>query len=107
MKEELAIASLIRKYEPLGRWEAGELLLGPADALRLADDLLAIGVSIWGVDIWYHVKDGIAEDPGCLDFSGAVGPEWPIERIFSEAKRFIEGRLPTHIELVSFVLRDE
>jgi hypothetical protein len=105
MKEELA--SLIKKYEPLGQWEAGELLLRPADALRLADDLLAIGVSIWGVDIWYHVKGGIAEDPSCLDFSGAIGPEWPIERIFSEAKRFIEDRLPRHIELVSFVLRDD
>jgi hypothetical protein len=105
MKEELA--SLLKKYEPLGQWEAGELLLGPADALRLADDLLAIDVSIWGVDIWYRVEGGIAEDPSCLDFSGAIGPEWPIERVFSEAKRFIEHRLPPRIELVSYVLRDE
>jgi len=105
MKEELAI--VIKKYEPLGQWQAGELLLGPADALRLADDLLAIGESIWGVDIWYRAKGGIAEDPSCLDFSGAVGPEWPIERVFNEAKRFIADRLPPHVELVSFVLRDE
>jgi len=105
MSEDLA--SLLKKYEPLGQWKAGELLLGPADALRLADDLLAIGESIWGVDIWFYVKGGIAEDPGCCDFSGAVGPEWPIERVFSEAKRFIEHRLPPHIDLVSFVLRNE
>jgi hypothetical protein len=99
--------SLLKRYESLGQWEAGELLLRPADALRLADDLLAIGVSIWGVDIWYRVNAGMAEDPSCLDFSGAIGPEWPIERVFNEAKRFIEDRLPGHIELVSFVLRDE
>jgi hypothetical protein len=103
MKQELA--NLIKKYEPLGQWEAGELLLRPADALRFADDLLAIGVSIWGIDIWFYVEGGIAEDPSCCDFSGAVGPEWPIERVFSEAKRFIADRLPPHIELVSFVLR--
>jgi hypothetical protein len=105
MKEELA--GLLKKYEPLGQWEAGELLLRPADALRLADDLLAIGVSIWGVDIWYRAPSGIAEDPSCLDFSAAVGPEWPIERVLNEAKRFIEDRLPPHIELVSFVLRND
>jgi hypothetical protein len=34
MKEGLT--SLLKKYEPLGQWEAGELLLHPANALRLA-----------------------------------------------------------------------
>jgi hypothetical protein len=105
MKEELS--SLIKKYEPLGQWEAGELLLRPADALRLADDLLAIGVLISGVDIWYRARGGIAEDPSCLDFSGAIGSQWPIERIFGAAKRFIQNGLPPHIELVSFVLSDD
>jgi hypothetical protein len=71
MKQELT--SLIKKYEPLGQWEAGELLLRPADALRFADDLLAIGVPLWGVDIWYYVEGGIAEDPVVSISAGQSG----------------------------------
>jgi hypothetical protein len=92
MKEELS--SLIKKYETLGQWEAEELLLRPADALRLADDLLAIGVLISGGDIWYHVKGGIAEDPSCLDLSVAIGTQRPIERMFGLASQAIHREQP-------------
>ncbi len=95
------LALLFEKYQPLGQWKAGELLLKPADALRFADELAAVGVRIWGVDLWYYVEDGICEDPGCLDLSSLWGAE-PAEFVV-EVKQLITSRLPPHIALVSFV----
>jgi hypothetical protein len=99
------LAELLEKYEPLGQWKAGELLLRPADAHRFADDIQALGdVGISGVDIWYPVDAGICEDPGCLD-SGMVGNDNEgLEFSIRAAKQFISEQLPPHISLVSFVL---
>jgi hypothetical protein len=102
----IALASLLAKYEPLGFWSAGELLLRPADALHLADELLALRVGVLGVDLWYRVEGGICEDPSCLDLSSMTTEDNPIEGSIREAKSFIAERLPPHVENVSFVLND-
>ncbi|MBC6424829.1 MAG: hypothetical protein GDA48_12135 [Hormoscilla sp. GM102CHS1] len=42
------------KYHHLGIVKAGELLLLPADAISLADELEQMGILILGVDLWYY-----------------------------------------------------
>ena len=103
------LAALFGKYEPLGQWEAGELVLRPADALRFADDIHSLGgVGIVGVDVWYYVPAGLCEDICGLDSSQLwADPDNALELSIRAAKEFISDRLPHHIDLVSFVLTED
>ncbi len=101
-----SLFKVLDSYLPKGLIKAGELLLQPQDALYLAHDLQSLGVSILGVDIWYRVDGAIAEDPNGLDLSYMVNRDDPVESSTAAAKNYIEKQLPTHIELVSFVIND-
>lgn len=104
MKQE-KLQQLMDKYQSLGVMMAGELLLYPQDALQFLDDLAIIRVRILGVDLWYFVKDLIAEDLACLDLSSyAVESPDQIDQRILAAKQFIRFSLPIHTDLVSFVL---
>jgi hypothetical protein len=97
------LKKIIDKYYNLGIVKAGELLLSPVDAIRLADELEQRGILILGVDLWYYIGNKIAEDPGSLDLS-------EITNVKDSAKlaiEFIQKHLPEKTEFVSFVLEED
>ncbi len=49
---ESRLRQLLDKYVPVGIVWGNELCMRPIDALRLVDDLEALGVAILGVDGW-------------------------------------------------------
>lgn len=102
-----SVIDLLNTYRPLGTVKAGELLLQPTDALRLADELASIGVPIIGVDIWYRVHCGLAEDPYGLDLSSMLERPNAVATTVATAKEYIRTQLPDYIELVSFVIDDQ
>lgn len=97
------LKKIIDKYYNLGIVKAGELLLSPVDAIRLADELEQRGILILGVDLWYYIGNKIAENPGSLDLS-------EITNVKDSAKlaiEFIQKHLPEKTEFVSFVLEED
>lgn len=89
----------IDKYHHLGIVKAGELLLGPADAINLVDELEQMGMLILGVDLWYYIGQEIAEDPGSLDLSQGTD----VKNNAAIARYFIANKLPSRIAFVSLV----
>ncbi|MBC6473453.1 MAG: hypothetical protein GDA48_12075 [Hormoscilla sp. GM102CHS1] len=89
----------IDKYHHLGIVKAGELLLRPADAINLADELEQMGILILGVDLWYDLGREIAEDPDSLDLSQVTD----VKNNVAIARDFIANKLPSRITFVSLV----
>jgi hypothetical protein len=101
------LINLLDRFAEGGFVKAGELLLPPDDAIRLARALAEINVPIIGVDVWYWVGMSIAENPNGLDFSPMLGqPAAPLETM-RRAVTFIEAQLPPDTAFVSFVIDDE
>jgi hypothetical protein len=97
------LESIINNYLEIGIVKAGELLLSPGDAVKLADELEQSGILILGVDLWYYIGNKIAEDPGSLELSDIID----VKDNARVAKEFIRNRLPRNIEFVSFVLEED
>ncbi len=89
----------IDKYHHLGIVKAGKLLLRPADAINLADELEQMGMLILGVDLWYYIGQEIAEDPGSLDISQGTD----VKNNAIIVRDFIANKLPSRIAFVSLV----
>ena len=89
----------IAKYQSLGSVKAGELLLPPAQAMLLADELERAGVLILGVDLWYAKGEEVAENPNCLDLSEITD----VKASARLARDFIARRLPEGTAFVSLV----
>lgn len=100
-------AKVLHDFEPRGFYKAGELLLSPADAVRLINALARAGVVIYGVDCWYRVGDTMAESLYGLDNERSQD----VVANAARAKSFIEAELPAavasnraqNIEFVSLV----
>lgn len=99
------ITRLLDIYRPLGIVKAGELLLRPEDALRLADDLERIGVGIAGVDVWYYVGENIAEGLEGTDLSSLLKEEDSVKKSIAYAKQFIREHLSQRTVFVSFITK--
>lgn len=107
------VLATYRSLAPAGWREGplmgGELPLPPEHALRLADDLQALGVAIMGIDGWVYLdeqKEHIVEDR-TIDFY--VGDEVltsddAVRRSVALVKEYITTRLPKTTPLVSFTL---
>jgi len=107
MKEQLI--HLLEAYRSLGIVKGGELCLPPHDALRLADDLEAIGVVVMGLDGWYYIdqdKGMIAQDLSVDLYVGddVLRSSNSVHNSISIVKDFISTRLPERIAFVSFTL---
>ena len=89
----------VPKYKSLGSLKAGELLLPPAQAILLAEELDLAGVLILGVDLWYAKGEEIAENPNCLDLSEITD----VKASARLARDFIARRLPEKTAFVSLV----
>jgi len=109
MITEQALIDLMTKYQSLGIFKAGELLLPPAIALKLADELADLGVVIGIVDGWYYVgleKEGIAPD---LDVDFSIPDKLILEenapKLAAEmAKEYILTNVTKKTDLISFFL---
>ncbi|MEQ8754544.1 MAG: hypothetical protein RID09_13660 [Coleofasciculus sp. G1-WW12-02] len=97
------LRSIIDNYHNLGIVKAGELLLRPVDAVKLADELEKNGILILGVDLWYYIGNKIAEDPGSLELSDISD----VKDNARVAKEFIKNKLPERTEFVSFILEED
>lgn len=98
--------ALLEKYKPLGRMEAGELLLAPADALRLAEEATIQGVPILGVGLWQLRGNNVMEDPRGMDLSEiCAAPDGAAQSAL--AARTLLEKLPQEVALVSLLFDEE
>lgn len=98
------VQEIERRYAARGISKAGELLLRPADALLMLDDLASLDAGVLGVNVWYYVGSQLAESLESADMSTIVGtPHW---RQLSQdgARQFIKYNLPSNTGFVSLIL---
>ena len=106
---QVQLTQIMNKYRPLGVMKGSEFLLTPDDAIRLIDDLEAIGIAITGVDGWRYVdrdKGWIVQDLEVdLSIDDAIlQGEQPVQKSSAIAKNYIRNRLPERVSFVSFTL---
>ncbi|MGI8856914.1 MAG: hypothetical protein ACR2JW_14300 [Thermomicrobiales bacterium] len=101
-----AAERLNAEYGPRGLILAGRLQLPKDDALEFADCLRAIGVGVYGLELWYYsdAHPGKAiEFPWSPDYSKWTSdPNFPTKSI-DAAKAYIIGDMPSYISLIGFV----
>ena len=100
------LVDLLKKYAPLGIDMGRELLLKPTDALQLASELHALGISVLGFDCWYLYYGSVREDTSVEFYVGddiAWGSD-PVRDSFLKVTDYIENQLPSNTRYVSFTL---
>ncbi|MBN1123042.1 MAG: hypothetical protein JXJ17_18350 [Anaerolineae bacterium] len=108
MSKRKRFVEILERYRPLGIIKAGELLLRPDDALRLADELGQLGIAILGCDGWYYVKPGddkaIAQDLAADFFVGndVLQGNDSVQKSVKAVKQFIVTSIPEKTDFISF-----
>lgn len=100
------LVDLLREYAPLGIVMGQELLLNPSDALQLASDLQALGITILGFDCWY-LYYGCAREDTSVEFYVGDDVVWgsdPVYGSFLKVTDCIQNQLPLNTRYVSFTL---
>jgi hypothetical protein len=104
------LAYLLEQYATKGIVKAGEVLLDPPVALRLLDELLALGEIIYGVHIWrFHGPNQtrLGEIDAGMSMDSLSNEPDAAESTVAAARRFLTLGLPQEVELVSFVVDDQ
>lgn len=85
----------------------GELPLPPADALRLADDLEALGIAIMAVDGWSYADDKTGVVEQLVHFyvgDDVLTGDDAASRSVALVKEYISTGFPDPIPLVAFTI---
>lgn len=109
---ESRLRQLLERYVPVGIVWGKELCLRPADALRLVDDLEALGITILGVDGWYfsspeHERKGwLIPDLGVDLYVGdkVLQSSDPSQESARVIRDYLMHSLPEHAQFVSLSL---
>ncbi len=97
---------LIAEFMPRGVVLAGRLQLPKDDALEFADRLKAIGVGIYGLELWYYHDKYPGQEieyPWSPDYSRLKNDPEFVAKTIGAAKAYIEHEIPEYISLVGFV----
>lgn len=104
MANMLDFLRVINSYCDKMKNKGGLWLLLPEDAIQLTHDLEAIGVVFMGVEIWYPVEEGLAENYwDSLSVDDAIHKLPNASQISAElCRNYIKNDLPENITHVSF-----
>ena len=73
----IEIAEIMSRYRCFCVKNVEKLLMPPAKAALLLDELEAAGIGVVGVGVWYLLDGNFFEEPDGLDLSHLVGePGW-------------------------------
>src|SRR5262245_14512409 len=104
------LVELMKKYRSIGLLKAGQLLLKPDDALRLADELEPLGIAVMGLDTWcykeFEARTTLSQEQmQTLEIKPDVliGPR-AVQESITLVKRFITQSLPPNAVFVSLTL---
>ena len=104
------LSHLLDQYAAKGIVKAGEVLLDPPTALRLLDELEALGEIIYGVNIWRFYgpnRTRLGEVNAGMSMDSLSSEPDAAQTTIAAARRFLKFGLPQEVELVSFVVDDQ
>jgi hypothetical protein len=97
------IAEIMSRYRCFCVHDAEKLLMPPAKAAMLLDDLEAAGIGVARVSVWYLLDGNFFEEPDGLDLRGLAGePGWAAASV-GAARRFVSREELAAVPFVAIV----